>query len=91
MLRFPYFLHDYKLALLFKRGLIALNVFACPLKLEEKLPGTYLLLVHPDPEVLYGKYFSQTKSSSLNFEFVGYCGNQIRIYVYIPPCVISIN
>ncbi|XP_022786146.1 probable helicase senataxin [Stylophora pistillata] len=51
MLRFPYFLHNEMLALLFKRGLIALNVWGCPLKLEEKLPGAYLLLVHPDPEV----------------------------------------
>lgn len=51
MLRFPYFLHNETLALWFKRGLIVLNVCGCPLKLEEKLPGAYLLLVHPDPEV----------------------------------------
>ena len=54
ILKFPHLLHHKRLADLFKRGLIALNVCGCPLKLEEleeKLPGTYLLLVHHDPEV----------------------------------------
>lgn len=51
MLRYPYFLHHKELATLFVEGLITLNKCESPLKLEEKLPGTYLLLVHPDAEV----------------------------------------
>ena len=51
MLRYPYFLHHKELATLFVEGLITLNKCECPLKLEEKLPGTYLLLVYPDAEV----------------------------------------
>ena len=51
MLRYPYFLHHEQLAALFKMAMITLNQCGSPLKLEEKLPGAYLLLVHPDPEV----------------------------------------
>ncbi|XP_078359214.1 uncharacterized protein LOC144643749 isoform X2 [Oculina patagonica] len=51
ILRFPYLLHDKRLADMFKRGLIAFNQSDCLLTVEEKLPGTYLLLVHPNKEV----------------------------------------
>jgi len=54
ILKFPHLLHHKQLADLLTGGLIALNKRGCPLKLEdleEKLPGTYLLLVHHDPEV----------------------------------------
>ena len=51
ILRFPYLLHHEKLSLQFVQGLITLLCCGCPLMLEEKHSGVYLLLVHPDPEV----------------------------------------
>ena len=68
ILKFPYFLHHEQLADLFTQGLIALNVCGCPLKLEEleeKLPGTYLLLVHHDPEVQVSVYVQHKMYASL--------------------------
>lgn len=51
LLRYPYLLHRACLADLFIKGIIALNQCGSPLRLEEKLPGAYLLLVHPDIKV----------------------------------------
>lgn len=53
ILHYPYFLHHEQLAALFVQGLIGANKCGHPLKLEEKVPGAYLLLVHPDAEVLF--------------------------------------
>lgn len=51
LLRYPYLLHLTCLADLFIKGIITLNKCGSPLRLEEKLPGAYLLLVHPDIKV----------------------------------------
>ena len=51
LLRYPYLLHRACLADLFIKGIITLNQYGSPLRLEEKLPGAYLLLVHPDIKV----------------------------------------
>ena len=51
LLRYPYLLHLACLADLFIKGIIALNQCGSPLRLEGKLPGAYLLLVHPDIKV----------------------------------------
>ncbi|XP_067038859.1 probable helicase senataxin isoform X2 [Acropora muricata] len=51
VLGFPYLLHHKQLADRFVDGIIAVLKFSYPLKLEEKLPGAYLLLIHPNEKV----------------------------------------
>lgn len=57
ILKYSYLLLYKKLAELFVKALFALETcaYACPLDVNEKLPGVYLLLLHPDQQVLYCK------------------------------------
>ena len=65
VLGFPYLLHHKQLADQFVDGIIAVLKFSYPLKLEEKLPGAYLLLIHPNEKVHYSGH-STSKHAFFN-------------------------
>lgn len=51
ILGYPYFLHHKQLAEQFVNGMVAVLKCNYPFKLEDKLPGAYLLLIHPCDKV----------------------------------------
>lgn len=66
LLGYPYLLHHKQLADRFVDGIIAVLKFSYPLKLEEKLPGAYLLLIHPNEKVHYSGH-CRSKYAFFNF------------------------
>ena len=51
ILKYPYLLLHRRLGVLFVKALLALEKCRRSLEVEEKLPGVYLLLLHPDQQV----------------------------------------